>query len=85
MLIPYAFLEAIKIKNFNLSKSYLSNGFDNISKEHFENYFGDIKNVYLDSYNLDSYVIPYVVETNKGFDYYDFSIDNGKIIDINKL
>ena len=85
LLIPYAFLEAIKIKNFNLSKSYLSNGFDNISKEHFENYFGDIKNVYLDSYNLDSYVIPYVVETNKGFDYYDFSIDNGKIIDISKL
>lgn len=85
LLIPYAFLEGIKIKNFNLAKSYLSNNFDNISKEHFENYFGDIQNIYLDSYNLNSYVIPYVVETNNGFDFYDFSIDNGKIIDINKL
>ena len=84
LLIPYAFLDAIKVRNYNLARYYLFSNLNNVSDSHLESFFGKIKNIYLDSYNLETFKIPYVVENTDGFENVDFIIENNKIKEIIK-
>lgn len=45
-LIPYAFFEAVKIKNYKLASSYLSPNLANIlSEKHYQQFFGDFSQI----------------------------------------
>lgn len=47
-LIPFAFFEAIKAKNFSLSKQYLSSQLrERLDDEHLEQFFGDFDCIYI--------------------------------------
>ena len=83
-LIPYAFLEAIKIKNYNLARFYLGANLNNVSDTHLQQYFGEIEDIFLDSYNLENFKIPYVLKNNTGFENVDFIVENNKITEIIK-
>ena len=50
-LIPQSFLEALKVKNYTLAKSYLSPTLANASNDHFQSYFGEIQKIYFNTYN----------------------------------
>jgi len=84
LLIPYAFLEAIKVKNYNLARFYLGPNLSSVGDSHLENYFGNLQEIYLDSYNIENFKIPYVIKNNSGFENVDFIVENNKIIEIIK-
>lgn len=75
-LVPLAFLEALKYGDYNLARHYLNA--DTVKNEHLKSYFGQIKNIY---FNGLSKKINYTVESN-GYKNYTFSVENGKILDI---
>lgn len=79
-LIPQAFLEALKVKNFSLAKSYLNSTLANASNSHFEAFFGPIQAIYYNCYNNSS-PINYTVY-NGEYKFYNFTVKNQKIIDI---
>jgi len=75
-LIPLAFIEAIKYKDYSLAKHYLDNSI--VSNEHLKNYFGDIKKVYLNGLDKE---INYTIFSDT-FKNYTFSVENDKIMEI---
>lgn len=79
-LIPQAFLEALKVKNFTLAKSYLSPTLAKASNKHFETYFGNISEIYFNCYN-NSNPINYTIY-NGEYKFYNFNVNNKKIIEI---
>ena len=79
-LIPQAFLEALKVKNFTLAKSYLASPLNNASNNHFAAYFGPIQAIYYNCYN-NSNPINYTVY-NGEYKFYNFRIKDNKICDI---
>lgn len=79
-LIPQAFLEALKVKNFTLAKSYLANPLSNASNNHFDAYFGPIQAIYYNCYN-NSNPINYTVY-NGEYKFYNFVVKDNKICDI---
>ena len=79
-LIPQAFLEALKVKNFSLAKSYLNSTLANASNSHFEAFFGPIQAIYYNCYNNSS-PINYTVY-NGEYKFYNFTVKNQKIVDI---
>ena len=85
-LIPYAFLEAVKVKNYSLAKQYLSAELNLKTKnEHLENYFQNLKNIYYNSYNNNNYVINYTILCDNNYKSYDFTVFNNKIEDIEEV
>ena len=78
--IPYAFIEAIKLEDYNLAKSYLQDTF--VSNEHLKSYFGEIKEIFKNPY---SKLNNYTILNNKGFKSYNFDIKDSKIIDIEEV
>lgn len=79
-LIPQAFLEALKVKNFTLAKSYLCPTLANASNSHFEAFFGPIQAIYYNCYNNSS-PLNYTVY-NGEYKFYNFMVKNKKITDI---
>lgn len=84
-LVPYAFLEAVKVKNFTLAKQYLTPELARkTEKEHLENYFDNLSKIYYNSYLQNEYVINYTVLCDN-YKSYDFTIINNKIDDIEQV
>lgn len=75
-LVPYAFLESIKYGDYSLSKHYLDNNL--VSNEHLKAYFGDIQNIYFNGLSQ----IPNYTIYNGEYKNYTFSMQSGKIMDI---
>lgn len=85
-LIPYAFLEAIKIKNYALAKQYLSEKLlKNTTDEHLDNYFYDLKDIHYNTYNDNENIINYTLFCGDKIKSYDFSVYNAKIDDIEEI
>ncbi len=80
-LIPLAFLQSIKYKDYNLSKYYLKDNL--VSNEHLTSYFGNIKNIFYNTY-FKGNAINYTVESEQ-FKSYNFYIDNNKISEIEEV
>ncbi|MGN0961409.1 MAG: hypothetical protein ACI4PF_04340 [Christensenellales bacterium] len=80
LLIPYALLECIKVKDENKAKTFLGNSLSNTSISQLSSYFGDIKNIYFNRHNFNS-KLNYTIETNT-MKNYNFIMDNNKIIEI---
>ena len=82
-LIPRAFLEALKVQNFELAKKYLSDTLSKASNSHFKTYFGDIQSIYYNAYN-NSNPVNYTLYAND-YKSYNFQVSNGKIVDIEEV
>lgn len=75
-LVPLAFMESIKYKDYTLAKHYLENNL--VSNEHLSTYFGNIERIY---YNGISSDINYTIKADK-YKNYTFKVNDGKIVDI---
>lgn len=82
-LVPQAFLEAIKVKNYNLAKNYLSPSLANASNDHFQSYFGNIQDIYYNIYN-NANPINYTIY-NGEYRFFNFSVKGNKIVDIEEV
>lgn len=81
-LIPYAFLEALKVNNYNLARNYLSDELNSkTTNQHLSQFFPNIKKIYYNAYFLKDNVINYTVLCDE-YKNYDFYITNNKIIEI---
>lgn len=80
-LIPLAFLESLKIKNYTLAKSYLSPTMQNAEIDQFNEFFGEIKNIYFDRHNYQNKNVFYTVFSKK-YVSYEFILKNNKIEEI---
>lgn len=78
--IPYAFIEAIKLNDFNLAKSYLQDAF--VSNDHLKSYFGEVKEIFPNPYTREN---NYTLLTTEGYKSYTFEIENSKIKDIEEI
>ncbi len=79
-LVPLAFLQALKVDNFNLCKHYLSQHLKDIAtKESLKSFFGDFKSFDLDKKNI---VLFYADNSHKVF---SFELSFNKITKINTL
>jgi len=87
ILIPYAFLEAIQVKNFILAREYLTESTSKaLTDLHLENYFGkiyDIKQSHLDEQNILAVV--YKNEHSYFAKYFKFTLINNKIDNIDEI
>lgn len=84
-LIPYAFVESIQLKNFKLSRQYITkNMSDKLSDKLLSTFFGNIDKITHDPYNDKLCIL-----TEKDNIYYakdySFEFQNNKISDINEL
>lgn len=82
-LIPRAFLEALKVGNFELAKKYLLESLSKASNSHFKTFFGDIQSIYYNAYN-NSNPVNYTVYSGT-YKSYNFQISQNKIIDIEEV
>ena len=80
-LVPYAFMECVKVKDFTLSKHYLKESF--VSNEHITSFFGNIKNIYFNTYVDDK--INYTILTNDIYKSFNFEVNSGKIMEIEEV
>lgn len=88
-LLPYYFVDAIKVKDLDLARSYLSpalsNALDNL---HLESFFGDFKGF---GQNLGENIYPedvalfYDENGSRVAKIFHFSLQNGKISDITEM
>lgn len=79
-IMPYAFLESIKLKDFSLARSYLYDTF--VTNSNLESYFDNIDEIYLNPYSND---IEYTT-TSKGLSKtYRFELTENKIKDIEQI
>ena len=84
-LIPYAFLQALKVKNYELAKQYLSQNLNNkTTDEHLNQYFTNLQEIYYNNYNTNENLVNYTIFANN-YKSYDFSIVNNKIDDIEQV
>jgi len=84
-LVPYAFLEALQRKNFNLMNHYLGENIKSkLTNSQIESFFGDFCKIEQDVYN-DKLCLIY--DKNEYFEAkdYDFEVVNGKITNINEV
>lgn len=79
-VIPYAFLESIKLKDFNLARSYLYDTF--VTNENLESYFDSIEEIYLNPYSSD---LEYTISSNNNCHTYRFELIDNKIKDIEQI
>lgn len=76
-VIPYAFLEAIQLKDYNLARTFLT---ENLSQtatnQHLDNYFKEIKKILPLNNNLIATL------TSSGLQVYNFTLDNNLVSEI---
>ena len=78
-IIPIAFLEAVKIEDFDLARRYLDNDLAKVtSDEHLKNYFKNIIKIIPFNNGLIG------VMTQDDFKLFNFEIKNAKIVEINE-
>ncbi len=80
-LVPLAFLQAIKVKNFALAKEYLSHDFANISDQHLLEYFGNFDKIRFNKHLSNQNKVCYLVKDGN-YKCYEFVISDGKISEI---
>ena len=80
-LIPYLFLETLRVGDENLAKSYLLENLQQTNFSAFAEYFGDYEKINLHSTSPLVYII-YSTTEAKAF---EFDMQNDKISDINRL
>lgn len=85
LLIPMAFIEAIKIKDDNLAKTFLHKDHINTPIEKFRDYFGEIKNIYLNRHDIKEDKINYTLLKKDGYNNYNFIMEENKIKDIEEI
>lgn len=84
-LIPYAFLEAVHINNFNLARHYITKEMsEKLSDKNIKTFFGDFINISQDCYN-DSLCLIYDKQEYFEAKDYSFDFDGNKISNINEL
>jgi len=86
-LVPYAFLEAVKIKNFSLARSYLTEELnENLLDEHLEAYFGNILDIVPNVYksNNENTICIIQDDTIKKAKYFTVSLEKNKISNISE-
>ena len=82
-IIPYAFMEAVKVNNYNLARTYLDDNLKHQTDDaHLKAFFTNLKNIYYNNYNINENLINYTVEFENTFKSLNFSILNNKIIEI---
>lgn len=84
MLIPYAFLECVKVHDVTGAKQFLSDKYCHTELIQFANYFGDFENVYLNRHDFRQNKLNYTIFANS-YKNYNFILDNGKIVDIEEV
>ncbi len=84
-LIPFAFVESIKAKNYKLARQYITKNMSSrLSDDILSGFFGNIINISHDIYNDKLAVITKKEEIFVAKDY-EFEFENGKISNINEL
>lgn len=84
-VVPFAFFESVKLKDFNLAKSYLSSGLRaSLSDDVLQEYFGDFEEVVPNNYSSDVGLVVSVL-AKTACKVFSFSFEGGKIRDINLL
>ena len=69
--MTYAFLQAVKIKNFDLAKEYLSDNLKSkLSESACEQFFGEINEIYFNPYVKNDVQLNYTI---KGANYTSFN------------
>lgn len=82
-LIPYAFLEAIKVENYDLAKSYMSESLSkDTTEQHLQQYFNNLQQIHYNTYNSNDNLVNYTLLCDGKNVSCDFTIFNGKIDDI---
>ena len=85
LLMPYAFLESIKAKNYKLARQYITSTMSNkLSDKTLSTFFGDIKHIAHDVYN-DKICIIYSEHNKFVAKDYVFEYQNNKISNINEV
>ncbi len=84
-LIPFAFLEAVKLKNYTLAKQYLTPKLaESASDEHLNQYFLNLKHIYYNAYHTNPYSVNYTVECDE-LKSITFTLENNKIADFEEV
>lgn len=84
-LVPYAFLECVKINNFELAKEYLSSNLKNkLTKSTCENFFGEIKEIYFNPYYVNDIYYNYTIKGNNYLSF-NFKVKNQLIEEIEEI
>lgn len=78
--VPYAFIESVKLRDFNLARSYLIDTF--VTNEQLENYFGQIDDIFPNPYSID---LEYAILSGDKVHNYKFELTENKIKDIIQL
>lgn len=85
-LLPFAFLEAIKVGNHKLAKEYLSPELkEKTTKQHLTNYFNNLTEIYYNTHFTAQPKVNYTVFCNNKYKNYNFEIVNNKIADIDEV
>jgi len=87
-LMPYAFVESIKAKDYKLARKYLTDGLsESLSDLHLENFFGDFIEIYNDRYQKknNTIAILYQGELKKYIKRFKFEMLDSKINNITAL
>ena len=85
LLLPYAFLEAVKVKNYKLAKHYLSKQLSNkLSEQHLYSFFGDFVDIRQNIFTNKNYPVALIYGKNNNLhaQLYAFEIQNNKINNI---
>ena len=85
LLIPFAFLECIKISDEKSSKIFLSSKLASNNISNFQEYFGNIDGIYLNRHNINAHKLNYTIMSNNHFRNFNFVMDNNKINEIEEL
>lgn len=84
-LVPYAFLEAIKIGNLTLARRYLSSTLSgSASDAHLKHYFGNISEIHYNCFNNNANLLNYTI-FNDSYHNFNFSVMNNKIEEIEEI
>lgn len=81
-LIPYAFLECVKAKDYSKAKNYLDSCLGNITNQKLDAYFNEIKSIYYNCYFFEPNQTNCTILTATGYKNYTFTLLNDKICEI---
>lgn len=81
-LIPYAFLECVKAKDYKQAKNYLDSSLGSITNNKLDAYFNEIKNIYYNCYFFEPNQTNCTLDTATGYKNYTFTLLNDKICEI---
>lgn len=86
-LVPYAFMQAVKQKDFALARMYLTETFKNkLDDEHILQYFGDFVSVIVPRIKTPPYTVALVYQDKQlSVKHYTFCFDDNKIVNISEF